>query len=577
MIFKQERNMQIEIILHKLSGHAKEGTVGEVVKNPGDPVTAGETLILIETGKGVVEVPAEGTGTVESIRVKAGEKVKIGQILGTLSGEKAASAGAPKKEGFSYSIGPAKPVDRELECDITVIGGGPGGYVAAIQAAKMGAKVILVEKESLGGTCLNWGCIPTKALIRSAEVYQNIKNAEKFGLGAGHFPADIRKIVHRKDEVVKQLVQGVGYLLEQDGVTLLKGFGTLEDGNTVKVAERQYNTTIKTGKTILATGSSSCLLPIPGMDSLNVLTSTEALSLEELPRKMAIIGGGIIGMEFAFLFSNLGVEVTVFEYFDTILTVFDEDIIQTVTASASEHGINLITGAKVNQILENESGGCILQYELHKKEKYDLFEKVLVAVGRQPCYDGLDLEKNGIELTPDKKGIQVDETLKTSCDSVYAIGDITNKIQLAHVASHQGVVAARNIMGESCAMDYRVVPSAVFTFPEFATVGISEKDAEKQGLSVRTGTFPFAANGKALTLGESEGFVKLIEEEGTGVILGGAIVGPHATDLIGEITLAVKKRLKSEDIAETIHPHPTCGESIHEASLALGLGSIHFV
>ena len=569
--------MKIDITLQSLTGHAKEGTCREILKSRGDTVSAGETILIIETGKGAADVAANGTGTLESLAVKVGDTVTIGQVLGVISGEmEETPASQGNAQSFSYSIGPAKPKDRELECDITIIGGGPGGYVAAIQAAKMGARVILIEKEELGGTCLNRGCIPTKAMVRSSEIYRNIKDAEHFGLAAGHYPADIKPIVHRKDEVVKQLGQGIGYLLEQNKVTLLKGFGTLESENIVSVKENLYNTTIKTGKTILATGSSSCMLPIPGMDSLNVLTSTEALSLNELPKKMAVIGGGIIGMEFAFLFSSLGVEITVFEYFDDILAVFDRDIIETITHSAAEHGINLVTGAKVNSILENESGGCILQYESGEKDKYDLFEKVLVAVGRQPCYDGLHLEKNGISLTENKKGILVDETLKTTCESIYAIGDITNKIQLAHVASHQGIVAVKNIMGEKCEMDYAVVPSAVFTFPEFATVGISEKEAAEKGLSVKVGKFPFAANGKALTLGESAGFVKLIEDEKSGKLLGGAIAGPHATDLLGEITLAIRTGLKAEDIAETIHPHPTCGESIHEAALALGLGSIHF-
>ena len=294
-----------------------------------------------------MDVPANGTGTLKSLTVSAGDTVSIGQVLGTIDGEPAKEdKKSQSPASFSYSIGPAKPVDRELECDLTVIGGGPGGYVAAIQAAKLGAKVILIEKEKLGGTCLNWGCIPTKAMIRSSEVYREIKNAEMYGLAAGHYPVDIKQIVHRKDEVVKQLVQGIGFLLEKNKVTVLRGFGTLESEHCVTVKEKLYNTTIKTDKTILATGSSSCLLPIPGMDSLNVLTSTEALSMDELPKKMAIIGGGIIGMEFAFLFSNLGVEITVFEYFDDILTVFDKDIIEVITRMANENGIKLITGGK---------------------------------------------------------------------------------------------------------------------------------------------------------------------------------------------------------------------------------------
>lgn len=569
--------MKIELKLESLPGHSKEGTCGHIHKAAGDPVSAGELIFEIETGKGVSEVAANGTGTILSIDVSTGDTIPIGTVLAVIEGERAQEA--EKKEGsaFSYSIGPAKPVDRTLECNIAIIGGGPGGYVAAIQAAQMGASVILVEQDALGGTCLNRGCIPTKAMIRSAEINHTIKNADRFGLASGHFPVDIQKVVARKDEVVKQLVQGIGYLLNKRGVTVLSGFGTLASKNTVTVEEKRYNTTITAENIILATGSSSCTLPIPGMFSPNVLTSTDALALSELPDKLAIIGGGVIGMEFAFLFANLGVEVTVLEFFPTILSVFDTDIIETVTESARKSGIKLITGANVKSILDNESGGSIVVYENDQKEKYDLFENVLVAVGRTPCYEGLNLEENGIALTANKKGIEVDETLKTSVDTVYAIGDITNKIQLAHVASHQGVVAVKNIMGQCCAMDYSTIPNAVFTSPEFAVVGVSERNAEREERKIKIGKFPFTANGKALAYGEPDGFVKLIEDAESGRLIGGAVVGPHATDMIGEITLAIKNGLTAEAITETVHAHPTCAEGIHEAALDLGLGALHFM
>jgi len=569
--------LKIEIKLETLSGHAKDGTCCSLNKKAGDSISAGDIIAEIETGKGVAEIASDATGTVISINIAEGDKIALGNLIAVIDGERADSKTPDKTDDtFTYSFGPSKPVDRTLSCDIAIIGGGPGGYVAAIKAAQLGATVILVERDALGGTCLNRGCIPTKSLIRSAEVYKDIKNAEHFGLGAGHYPADISQIVRRKDDIVKQLVQGIGYLLENNKVTVLKGEGIIDSAKLVKVAERNYNTSIEAENIILATGSTSCSLTIPGMESDNVMTSTEALSLSELPRRMAIIGGGIIGMEFAFLFSSLGVEVSVIEYFENILNVFDNDIIDAITESAKEAGIKLITGASVKSILENESGGSIIKYDLGGSERYDLFEKVLVAVGRKPCFDGLNLEKLGVNLTENKRGIEVDSRLKTTAQNIYAIGDITNKIQLAHVASHQGIVAVNNIMNVDSEMDYSVVPSAVFTFPEFATIGVSEKEAAEKNIDIKIGKFPFAANGKSLTLGESAGFVKIITDKETDVVIGGAIAGPHATDLIAEITLAVKKGLTAEDIAETIHAHPTSAEAIHEAALAAGPGSLHF-
>jgi dihydrolipoamide dehydrogenase len=291
---------------------------------------------------------------------------------------------------------------------------------------------------------------------------------------------------------------------------------------------------------------------------------------------MIIVGGGVIGMEFAFILANLDVEVTVIEYFEDILAALDDDVCEEITKIAAEKGIKLYTGSKVESIFESEDDKCIVAFSKDGNTRYVTADKVLMAVGRQPYLEDIGIEKIGIELNDNKRGIKVNEKMQTNVENIYAIGDVTNIIQLAHVASHQGIVAVKNILGQDTDMNYDVVPSAIFTTPEIGMVGMSEKEAIKKGIDIKIGKFPFAANGKALTLGERKGFVKLIKDNKTNKVIGGTIIGPHATDLIAEVALAVKNGLTAEAIAETIHAHPTTAESLHEASLALEGGALHF-
>ncbi|WP_273325637.1 dihydrolipoyl dehydrogenase [Vallitalea guaymasensis] len=583
--------MNIEVKLDKLSGHAKDGKVGKVHKSVDDKVTTEDILFNIESNKGNMPIKATANGTIKSIEANEGDSVAIGSLLAIIDGEapvEAVEQKAPPKNmntnktaskssgGFNYFGGLLKPQKQQLESDITIIGGGPGGYVAAIQAAKLGANVVLVEKERVGGTCLNYGCIPTKAIVRSSEVYRELKEADKFGLHADNISVDMKKVIDRKSDIVNQLVGGIEYLLEKNNVKVIKGTGEIIDKNIVFAKNNKLEATINSKNIIIATGSKTSMIPIKGIDLDNVITSKEALELDTLPEKLVIVGGGIIGMEFAFIYSSFGVDVSVVEFLENTLLSCDKDVCDEINTIAKNSGIKLYTSSRVESIIKSEDDKCIVSFTEDKETKFITADKVLMAVGRQPSYKNIGLEKLNIEMDERTKGIKVNDKMQTNIPNIYAIGDVTNIIQLAHVASHQGIVAVKNILGTETKMDYNVVPSAIFTNPEIAMVGVSENMAQKDGIDIEIGKFPFAANGKALTLGDSNGFVKIIKDKSTGKVIGGSIIGPHATDLIAEITLAIKNGLTTNEIIETIHAHPTTAESIHEAVLAAEGGALHF-
>ncbi len=570
--------MILDIKLEKLSGHDRTGVIGCIYKAEGDIVKVGDEVLDIEVKKGNTTFSSDVEGKIIEIKVEQGDKVSIGDVLFTVEGEKAGSKGeAGKKQGFNYMANFLKPQKETIDGDIVVIGGGPGGYVAAIEGAKQGAKVILIEKENLGGTCLNRGCIPTKALVRSSEVYELVKNSKDYGIFSASSGYDFSEIIERKNEVVKELVGGIDYLMSKNNITVFKGSGEITDKNTVFVKEKNKEVTINAKNIIIATGSATFIPPIKGVESKNVLTSTEMLNLTMLPEKIIIVGGGVIGMEFAFICRALDADVSVVEFADDILIAMDEDIRNEIREAALEKGIKIYTGSKVEEIIDTEEGKSIVVFDKEDIKGYITGDKILMSVGRVPFYGNIDLEKIGISLNDKGRGIKVNSRMQTTAENIYAVGDVTNIIQLAHVASHQGLVAVENILGKDTEAEYSVIPSAIFTMPEIASVGITEKIAKEQGISVNVGKFPFGANGKALTQGERRGFVKIITEEKTGIILGGAIIGPHATDLIHEVAIAVKNKLTAEHVINTVHAHPTTAEAVHEAMLATtARGAIHF-
>ncbi|MDV3425848.1 MAG: dihydrolipoyl dehydrogenase [Bacillota bacterium] len=538
------------------------GIIGKIHVNMGDSLAKGDELLSIETNKGNTVVKAKNEGIIEEILVSEGSETKAGDILIKI-----------KEEEKAEDTCKIDKTCLEEESDITIIGGGPGGCVAAIKAAQLGAKVVLIEKDSLGGTCLNWGCIPTKAFVRSAEIFENIKDAENFGIETSAPLINMEKIVNRKNSIVTRLVEGIQCLIEKNKIRYIKGSGKIANKNLVIAENEESIIKIKSKNIIIATGSTSAGLNIPGVNSKNVLTSKEILDINSIPKKLTIIGGGVIGMEFAFIFSSFGAEVSVLEYFPDILCSLDEDIINEINLAAKEKGIKISSSSNVEEIYETEDNQAVVKYSKDGVTKYITSDKVLMSVGRKPYTDGIGLENAGIELN--KKGIKVNLKMQTNVENIYAIGDVTNIIQLAHVASRQGIVAAENIMGQDVLMDYSAVPSAIFTSPEIAAAGISEKEAKSKGVQVKTGKFPYAANGKALTLGDSRGFIKVIKDVAENRILGASIIGAHATDLIAELTLAINNNIPPDKIIDTIHAHPTTAEIIPEAVMAIEGVSIH--
>ena len=451
------------------------------------------------------------------------------------------------------------------ERDIVIIGGGPGGYVAAIKAAQLGGKVTLIEKDELGGTCLNWGCIPTKALLRGVELLESLEGGKEFGIQASAVTVDFTKLMARKDRAVKTLVSGVTGLMKSNGIEVIKGKARLITPQKIKVTDEKAQTTeLQARKVVIAAGSVSAELPIPGARLSGVMDSNGALQLTRVPESMVIIGGGPIGLEFGTIYGALGSKVTVVEMLPQILPSEDSEVASALEKSLKRYKIQTFTNSQVKEIVEVAGGKRKAVVLTGEGEKAFEAEVVLVAVGRKPNVEDLGLEEAGIKFG--KKGIEVNSKMETNIPGVYAIGDVTGQWLLAHFAFAQGEVAAENAMGHEAHLESRVVPRCVYTLPEVASVGLSEKEAKEGGYEFKVGRFPFAANGKAAVLGERSGFVKLIADSKYGEILGVQIFGPHATDLIGEAVLAMRLESTAQDIAQAIHPHPTLTEALKEAA-----------
>ncbi len=575
--------MKKELVIEKLNGHDTSGVVGKISTQVGQRISTGDTLFTIESGKGVLTVKAEGDGNVVALLVEDGQKVTKGQIVGHLEYDseivservpQQTKATSPK--AGAYNFGLSKPTKRKLHVDLAIIGGGPGGYVAAIRGAQAGLKVAIIEENRLGGTCLNHGCIPTKALVNSVSVLKNIRRAAMFGLEVPSVHINFTQMMARKNQVVDQLVGGIEYLMENHGIEHFKGRAKVESENHLSVENKQIDLTLSYEKLIIATGSKASFIPIEGYDLPDILTSLELLSLEEIPKSLTIIGGGVIGMEFAFIYRALGSEVTVVEYMPQVLALLDDDVIAVVRASADEKGIRIFEDARASSIKNTLNGQKIVEIQMDGKMHYICSDKVAMAVGRKANIDTLNLESLDVELNDKRTGIAVNTHMQTSNPNIYAIGDVTNIIQLAHVASHQGIVAVDHIGGGSHTMNYSAIPGAIFTDPEVGCVGLSEREAKATGIDYLVGKFPFAANGKALVMGEQEGFVKLIADATSRVVLGGAVVGIHATDLIAIITNFVAHKKTIDECAHVVYAHPTTAESIHESILMIDDRGIHF-
>jgi dihydrolipoamide dehydrogenase len=452
--------------------------------------------------------------------------------------------------------------------DVAVIGGGPGGYVAAIRAAQLGGRVSIVEKERMGGTCLVKGCIPTKALLQSSELYSLVANeGRRFGVVAESVRFDMNAAQERRVQVVDQLVKGVEGLLKAAGVEVLRGHGRLEKPGRFSVDGQAY----QAGNVLIATGSVASTPPIPGIE--HTIDSDGILELREMPEAMTVIGGGVVGMEWGALYAALGTKVTVIEMLPQILPMVESDLVGMYRKHFERIGGVIHTQARVESV-EKSGSGLTVRFTVGDEQEEVRAPVVLRATGRQPYTDGLGLEDAGVET--EKGRVTVDDHMRTSVDGVWAIGDVIGGIMLAHVASYEGVCAVENICGEGDrAVDYHAAPNCVYTDPEIAHVGLGEKEAKERGLEVKVGRFPFAASGRALTLGQTEGAIKVVADARDDTILGVHMVGPRVTDVIAEATLAVQQRLKLHDLDLTMHAHPTLAESLMEAALAADGRAIH--
>jgi len=464
--------------------------------------------------------------------------------------------------------------DFPIETDTLVVGAGPGGYVAAIRAAQLGQKVTIVEKATLGGVCLNVGCIPSKALISAGHRFENAKHSEDMGIKAENVTLDFSKVQEFKAGVVKKLTGGVEGLLKGNKIDIVRGEAYFVDANTIRVMDESSAQTYTFKNAIIATGSRP--IEIPAFKyTKRVLDSTGALNLQELPESIVVIGGGYIGTELGGAYASFGTKVTILEGADEILNGFEKQMSALVSRNLKKKGAEIITKALAKGVEETETGVTVT-YEAKGEEQKIEADYVFVMVGRKPNTDELGLEQVGVEMT-DRGVIKIDKQCRTNVSNIYAIGDVVEGPPLAHKASYEGKIAAEAIAGHPSEIDYLAIPAVVFSDPELASVGYSEKQAKDEGLDINASKFPFAANGRALSLNQTDGFLKLITRKEDGIVIGAQIAGPNASDMIAELGLAIEAGMTAEDLAMTIHAHPTLGEITMEAAeVALG-NPIHIV
>lgn len=458
--------------------------------------------------------------------------------------------------------------------DIAVVGSGPGGYVAAIRAAQLGKKVAIIEKADLGGVCLNWGCIPTKALLKSAQVYHYVASARNYGIELDCTPrADVEKIVARSRAVADTMSKGVAFLLKKNNVDVIKGHGALAGKGVLRVVSDEGERTVEAEHIILATGARPRQMPFMPVDGKRVISSKEALTLTRLPQSMIVCGSGAIGSEFAYLFASLGVKVTVIEYLPNLMPLEDEEVSAAMERAFRKMRIAVMTSTSVKQVTATDDG-CVVEVEGSKGVQTLAADMVLSAVGIKTNTEDLGLETVGIEVVRDK--ILVDEFYRTSAAGVYAIGDLVPSPALAHVASAEAICCVEKICGmDPAPVDYSTIPSCVYTEPEVASVGLTQKQASEAGYQLKIGKFPFTASGKATAAGSRDGFVKLIFDAATDKLLGAHLVGANVTEMIGEPTIAKSLGATLHDIARTVHSHPTMNEAIMEAAEAAMDAAIH--
>ena len=458
---------------------------------------------------------------------------------------------------------------------LVIIGGGPGGYLAALRAGSLGLKVAVIEKDTLGGVCLNHGCIPTKVLTHGAAMNRRLKTADEFGFIINDMIFEYPRLQKKKQAVVQELVEHIDELMANKNVDVYYGEAFAESASRVVIKKTgEEDKVLETENVILATGSDEIYPPTPGIDLPGIITSKEALALEELPETMAVIGGGVIALEMASIFIGLGVKVTIVHRSERLLRRMDLEMVRRLATYLRKSGLEIMMNSPI-EVIEKEENGYKLTVNTRKGQEIVQAESLLLAVGRKASFGGQDLDALGVEY--EKAGIKVNSKMETSVPGIYAVGDATlPNYFLAHTAYHQGIVAAENIAGIEAHFDGTAVPSCLFTDPELSCVGLSEEEAKEEGLeNIKTGKFPFSANGKAATQAESEGAVKIITAGENDRVVGVHVLGPHASDLIQEGTVAIAKGLTAKEMAEMIHPHPTLCESVWEAAMGIDKAALH--
>jgi dihydrolipoamide dehydrogenase len=546
-------------------GDFKDVPVIEVHVKPGQMIAAEETLITLESDKATMDVPAPTAGVIGEVRIKVGDRVSAGSVIATFVGADSAKAtsAAPLP---ATSTGPS-PTKGDLHAEVLVIGAGPGGYSAAFRAADLGKKVILVDKgATLGGVCLNVGCIPSKALLHVAKVIDETQEMADHGIGFGAPSLDIDKLRGWKDSIIKKLTGGLTALAKQRKVTVVTGVGSFLSPKTALVKTADGDKTVSFDQAIIACGSEPITLPFIPHDDPRVIDSTGALELNGLPKRLLVLGGGIIGLEMATVYHSLGVKVTVVELMDQIIPGADRDIVTPLMRRIGKRYENILLKTKVTAVAA-EVDGLRVTFEGPDGIANDLFDRLLVSVGRRPSGKMVGAEAAGVAV--DERGfIAVDKQMRTNVPHIFAIGDVIGQPMLAHKAVHEAKVAAEVAAGQNSVFDAKVIPSVAYTDPEVAWVGLTEIEAKANGIKYGKGVFPWAASGRSLSLGRDEGITKILFDEEHERIIGCGIVGPSAGDLIAEAALAIEMGADAADIGLTIHPHPTLSETIGMAAEA---------
>ena len=579
--------MAVDVTMPKLGLTMETGKIIEWRKKEGEQVQAKDIIFVVETEKITYEVESPAAGILHII-VPVESEVPVTQLVAVIAADKAeydtiaagsapakapAPAAAPQPAAApaepakvvpitAAKAAPTSPAVDASKINLVVIGGGPGGYPAAIRAAQIGAQVTLIENRELGGTCLNRGCIPTKALLQSASFFTQMKTAQEFGVVAGEVKCDFTKVMQQKTKIVRRLVVGVGSLVKSNNIKVIKGTATLADATTVIIKET--NEQIKAHRIIIATGSVPYKPSLPGIDTPGVITTDDALELQALPKSIIVLGGFIFGVEFAQILHSLGAQVTIVEPGPQILEDEDAELVKTFANQLIKDGITIITQAALKKITP-KNGSVSLTYADSSGEKEISAEKILCGFKQKPYYEGLGIEKLGIKTRDG--ALVVNERMETNVPTIYAIGDVIGGMMYAHVATAEGVCAAENALGIPKKMSYRAASRCLYTTPGLASVGLTEKQAQEKYGKVRVGRFPFVASGRALTLGDTNGMVKVIAEPKYGEVVGVHILGPQATDLIAEAVLGIQMEATFEEFGRTIHAHPTLAEGIMEAAL----------